>query len=467
MAEVNWNLLNTNAPAQIAASLDPMGSWNKGQMNALAMQDAQHQQQMNALQMQKAQRMEREAPMAQQMKMQEAAQKQQMAGIEQELKMHTIRKQSADAVASAPPELAWQTFAQEAQRIAQLNGSDPTAAMEHGKQVMAQGGPQALQQEAMKTSLDAKDKLSKIQLVNAGKETVFAETNPNAAGFSGQPIQMQASPGQELAAQTSRMQAERGSGAGGGTPYFVPIQTPEGVVSFDARRGTMTQMGVDGRPVIGSASSPALQGELAEAKKTGTGMGENNMEQYQAAQAAPNKIKDLDKLLTHLESSDAETGLGAEMFKNIERAKALMGSDAAAGKVKDTELLDTMMGAAVFPMISSLGVGARGMDTPAEREFMRSVLTGSISLNKGTLVEMAKIRKNIEKRALDKWNKRVEKGELNRFFEHTGIPKEGMQAEQPSPTQAAAPPSQSLITVTNPQTGEQEVWDTVSEQRVR
>jgi hypothetical protein len=126
-----------------------------------------------------------------------------------------------------------------------------------------------------------------------------------------------------------------------------------------------------------------------------------------------------------------------------------------------------MMGAAVFPMISSLGVGARGMDTPAEREFMRSVLTGSISLNKGTLVEMAKIRKNIEKRALDKWNKRVEKGELDRFFEATGIPKGGMQAEQPAPAQAAAPPSQSLITVTNPQTGEEEVWDTVSEQRVR
>jgi hypothetical protein len=466
MAEVNWNLLNTNAPAQIAASLDPMGSWNKGQMNALAMQNAQQQQQMNALQMQKAQRMEREAPMAQQMKMQEAAQKQQMAGIEQELKMHTIRKQSADAVASVPPELAWQTFAQEAQRIAQLNGSDPTPALEHGKQVMAQGGPQALQQEAMKISLDAKDKLSKMQLVNAGQTTEFAETNPLAPGFTGQPIQMQASPGQELAAQTSRMQAERG--ASGGTPYFQYGQTPLGYVKLDARgQAPAEYVEIDGERVMGSTSSPALQGSIAEAKKTGTDIGENNIAQYQAAEAAPNKIKDLDKLLTHLEGSNAETGLGAEMFKNIERAKALMGSDAAAGKVKDTELLDTMMGAAVFPMISSLGVGARGMDTPAEREFMRSVLTGSISLNKGTLVEMTKIRKNIEQRALDKWNKRVEKGELNRFFEATGIPKGGMKAEQqPAPTQQPAP-SQSLITVTNPQTGEQEVWDTVSEQRVR
>jgi hypothetical protein len=466
MAEVNWNLLNTNAPAQIAASLDPMGSWNKGQMNALAMQNAQQQQQMNALEVQKAQRMEREAPMVQQMKMQEAAQKQQMAGIEQELKMHTIRKQAADTVASAPPELAWQAFVQEAQRVAQLNGSDPAPALEHGKQVMAQGGPQALQQEAMKISLDAKDKLSKIQLVNAGQTTEFAETNPLASGYSGQPIQMSASPGAELAAQTSRMQAERGGG-GGGTPYFVPIQTPEGVVSFDARRGTMAQMGVDGRPVIGSASSPALQGELAEAKKTGTGMGENNMEQYQAAQAAPNKIKDLDKLLTHIESSDAITGVGAEMFKHVERAKALLGSKAAAGKVTDTELLEAMMGSAVFSMLPALDLGQRNIDTPKERDFMIKMLAGTIPLNKATLIELTKTRKRLEQRALDKWNKRVEKGELNRFFESTGIPKGGVQAEQPVAAQAAAPPSQSLITVTNPQTGEQEVWDTVSEQRVR
>jgi hypothetical protein len=219
--------------------------------------------------------------------------------------------------------------------------------------------------------------------------------------------------------------------------------------------------------VIGSASSPALQGELAEAKKTGTGMGENNMEQYQAAQAAPNKIKDLDKLLTHIESSDAITGVGAEMFKHVERAKALLGSKAAAGKVTDTELLETMMGSAVFSMLPALDLGQRNIDTPKERDFMIKMLAGTIPLNKATLIELTKTRKRLEQRALDKWNKRVEKGELNRFFEHTGIPKGGVQAEQPTPMQQQSPPSQSLITVTNPQTGELEVWDTALEQRVR
>jgi hypothetical protein len=83
-----------------------------------------------------------------------------------------------------------------------------------------------------------------------------------------------------------------------------------------------------------------------------------------------------------------------------------------------------MMGSEVFPMIKALGIGARGMDTPAERDFMRKVLTGEISLNKGTLVEMARMRKRVAERAIDRWNKRVDKGELDKFFEASGVAKE-------------------------------------------
>jgi hypothetical protein len=83
-----------------------------------------------------------------------------------------------------------------------------------------------------------------------------------------------------------------------------------------------------------------------------------------------------------------------------------------------------MMGSEVFPMIKALGIGARGMDTPAERDFMRKVLTGEISLNKGTLVEMARMRKRVAERAIDRWNKRVDKGELDKFFEASGVVKE-------------------------------------------
>jgi hypothetical protein len=60
-------------------------------------------------------------------------------------------------------------------------------------------------------------------------------------------------------------------------------------------------------------------------------------------------------------------------------------------------------------------------------------------LNKKTLKEMAEIRRKISVRAIEKWNKRVGKGELDRFFETTGMesskiyyPKKSGQTPQPT-----------------------------------
>ena len=168
------------------------------------------------------------------------------------------------------------------------------------------------------------------------------------------------------------------------------------------------------------AAMANIKGAQAEATASGKGMGDINTEQYKAAETAEVNVGKIDTLIKHLESSDAITGMGANVFKNIERMKTLFGSKAAAGEVTDTELLDVMMGSEVFPLIKALGIGARGMDTPAEREFMRQVLTGSITLNKQTLVKMAQIRRDIAQRAIDKWNKRTDSGELDRWYSSTG-----------------------------------------------
>lgn len=169
-----------------------------------------------------------------------------------------------------------------------------------------------------------------------------------------------------------------------------------------------------------AATVKALEGE---GQTTGKGIAEQNLAQYETVLAAEGNIGKVNDLIDHLNSSDAITGLGADLRKNIERTKALIGSDVAAGKVSDTEILDAMMGADVFGMIKALGVGARGLDTPAEREFMRSVLTGTIQLNKDTLVKMAEIRRSVSERAIQKWNERTESGELDNFYKHSGVKK--------------------------------------------
>lgn len=168
---------------------------------------------------------------------------------------------------------------------------------------------------------------------------------------------------------------------------------------------------------------PNRQATLKTAETTASKTSEENVAQHDAVIKASDNIYKIDGLINHLQTSDAITGLGADIFKNIERAKVLLGGKAAKGKVSDTELLDALLGSEVFPMIGALDIGARGMDTPAEREFMRKVLTGEISLNKDTLLKMAQIRKEISLRSVQRWNKRVESGELDKYFEFSGRPK--------------------------------------------
>lgn len=55
----------------------------------------------------------------------------------------------------------------------------------------------------------------------------------------------------------------------GRSPYFTPIDTPSGVLSFNNREGSATPLLVNGQPVVRSRDDPNLQGRIAGAKKTG------------------------------------------------------------------------------------------------------------------------------------------------------------------------------------------------------
>jgi hypothetical protein len=169
----------------------------------------------------------------------------------------------------------------------------------------------------------------------------------------------------------------------------------------------------------------------AQATAVGGAVGQDNLEQYNVAKASYHNQRKNNDLINHLETSDARTGLGAEFLNNIDRAKALFGDLVAAGRVADTEELDVRMGSEVFPLIKSLGIGARGMDTPAEREFMRQVLTGRIQLNKETLLRMARMRSKEAGYQISNWNKRINSGELDNFFKYSGVPKSTLK---PFPT---------------------------------
>jgi hypothetical protein len=152
----------------------------------------------------------------------------------------------------------------------------------------------------------------------------------------------------------------------------------------------------------------------------GTIRAKQDVDIVETANKSKNNISKIDMTLNQLQNSDAITGLGADIQKNVNRFAAKVLKDKKAGKqVADTEILDAFLGSDVFPQIGALGIGAKGLDTPAEREFLRQVMTGTISMDKNALIKMTQIRRDIEKRSIDRYNSAVDSGELNDYFAST------------------------------------------------
>jgi hypothetical protein len=173
-----------------------------------------------------------------------------------------------------------------------------------------------------------------------------------------------------------------------------------------------------GSPTTIIQNMPSRKGDVAYAEAIGRGGGEEDLALYKTAINAPANIEKHNDTIKQIQRSDVTTGFGADLIKNINRVRAQILNDEKAGKqVSATEKLEAMLGSQVFTLLPTLGVGARGMDTKAEKDFMVAVLTGSIALNKDTLLKMADIRRNLEIRGLQRYNDLVKSGELDPFFE--------------------------------------------------
>ena len=149
---------------------------------------------------------------------------------------------------------------------------------------------------------------------------------------------------------------------------------------------------------------------------------ERNTAIFSAGQQAVQNIPKIDNTLNLLKEGDPRTGFGSEFLKNIDRVRSAF-SGRNIQSISDTELLNSLLGADVFPQIGALGIGARGLDTPAEREFLREVMTGTIAMNKDTLIRLTELRKKYEKKSLDTYNEAVDSGQLDSLFQYSGLPK--------------------------------------------
>ena len=206
-------------------------------------------------------------------------------------------------------------------------------------------------------------------------------------------------------------------------------------VSFQKVNGNVEAVVTDAtgnilkRTVLGAAPSEApkvsitldQRGKSKYAETVGTEVAKGDVAFVNTAEKASESLPKIDQTLTLLTKGDVTTGIGAELLLNVNRVRSQFLRDKKAGKnVTDTQVLDALLGSEVFPMIDALGIGARGLDTPAEREFLRGVFTGTIQMDKNTLIELTRIRKNVAERALEKYNKRLGEGYFKNYEEALG-----------------------------------------------
>jgi len=125
-----------------------------------------------------------------------------------------------------------------------------------------------------------------------------------------------------------------------------------------------------------------------------------------------------------------ETGPFAEFRKGVDAFLVGFGNrdKARVNRLTDAELINATLGADVFGAIGELGIGARGLDTPNEREFLRQVLTGTIETTPAALLYMTYIRQKIQRSVIDRYNNRLNAGVYGPFEEQRSL----KNIEQPS-----------------------------------
>jgi len=183
-----------------------------------------------------------------------------------------------------------------------------------------------------------------------------------------------------------------------------------------------------------------MPAETERQKALGKGGAEADITEYNTVRSAARSINKDYETIKLLQEGKPSTGITAELELGFNRLKAAAGGKPdAIEKVADTEYLEALLGSDVFNQFQALGVGARGLDTPAEREFLRQVISGTRTLDKETLIRMAEMRAKYKRSLVEEFNERVESGELDDFFRDYGRTKRPFTLPKPPEVTVTGP----------------------------
>lgn len=197
-----------------------------------------------------------------------------------------------------------------------------------------------------------------------------------------------------------------------GTPYFTPVQTGQGIMSFDARTGLASPLDVGGRPVIGSTSDPSLQGLLASSKASGKAMGKSKTEAMidlpRIVDTGNESIKLLDDLLAHPGLSQS---VGKSRMAGVQKVP---GTDAFDFETR----LEQLQGKQFLQAFQSLKGG--GQITEIEgKKATQAMSRMNASSSEPAFREAVLEFKGIVQKGLDRAKKKAEGGDLPQVIPQT------------------------------------------------
>ena len=153
-------------------------------------------------------------------------------------------------------------------------------------------------------------------------------------------------------------------------------------------------------------------GEKSKGTVLGKGVGEDLLKTRLAAQTANENLPKMYTALNILKTQPITTGLGYQFYDIINQLRSQYLSDKEAGvEVTNNQYLDSLVGGDVFNAIADLGIGARGIDTPAEKDFLLEVVTGKRSLSKDALIEITEMRIENTEKSVNRFNDYLSKGD--------------------------------------------------------
>lgn len=177
------------------------------------------------------------------------------------------------------------------------------------------------------------------------------------------------------------------------------------------------------------ANSAPIDPRTSDQKKIDEISIDSSFEQIQAMDRTYNDYKMLGDTYQKLQDDDFGyfEGKLSGLKEEIVGVALSLGWDDVASMIhednpdflKNTELLNAKMRAGVFRAIADLGIGARGIDTPAERDFLIQVMTGDASSQRATLTALVEERYRATQREVTDFNDAEADGFYDKFVGKT------------------------------------------------